>query len=192
MEVRPIEDVANRAPRVDERSVFNLMVNGNEMSDRTRFVINNGAMMEYEAGRDANKFVSDEQSVQLYTIQNDVHFAINERPLGDAIIELGMIVSKAGSYTFTLSTEVENEVYLIDRLTGMEIRLDGTEGYVFDVEQGTIEGRFAIRLGGGDVTGIMSLERDSNAENYYDLQGRKIEMPAKGVYINNGKKVVVK
>lgn len=192
MEVRPIEDVANRAPRVDERSVFNLMVNGNEMGDRTRFVINNGAMMEYEAGRDANKFVSDEQSVQLYTIQNNVHFAINERPLGDAVIELGMIISKAGSYTFTLSTEVENEVYLIDRLTGMEIRLDGTEGYVFDVEQGTIEGRFAIRLGGGDVTGIKSLERDSNAENYYDLQGRKIEMPAKGVYINNGKKVVVK
>jgi hypothetical protein len=38
----------------------------------------------------------------------------------------------------------------------------------------------------------MSLERDNNAENYYDLQGRKIEQPAKGVYINNGKKVVVK
>ena len=192
MEIRPLEDVANRAPMVEERSVFNLIVNGNEMGDRTRFVINNGAMMEYEAGRDANKFVSDEQSVQLYTIQNDVHFAINERPLGDAVIELGMIISKAGSYTFTLSTEVENEVYLIDRLTGMEVRLDGTEGYVFDVEQGTIEGRFAIRLGGGDVTGIKSLERDNNADNYYDLQGRKIEMPAKGVYINNGKKVVVK
>ena len=192
MEIRPLEDVANRAPMVEERSVFNLIVNGNEMSDRTRFVINNGAMMEYEAGRDANKFVSDEQSVQLYTIQNDVHFAINERPLGDAVIELGMIISKAGSYTIALNTMVENEVYLIDRLTGMEVRLDGTEGYVFDVEQGTIEGRFAIRLGGGDVTGIKSLERDNNAENYYDLQGRKIEMPAKGVYINNGKKVVVK
>jgi hypothetical protein len=31
-----------------------------------------------------------------------------------------------------------------------------------------------------------------NAEGTYDLQGRKIENPKKGLYINNGKKVVVK
>lgn len=193
MEVRPLEDVANRAPRVDERSVFNLTVNGNEMSDRTRFVINNSAKMEYEAGRDANKFMSDEQSIQLYTIENGVQFAINERPLDNAVIELGLMVSKTGSYTITLNTTVDNEVYLIDRLTGMEVRIDGIEGgYTFDVEQGTIEGRFAIRLGLGDVTGIKSIERDfNNGENYYDLQGRKIDQPAKGIYINNGKKVVV-
>ena len=30
------------------------------------------------------------------------------------------------------------------------------------------------------------------ADGYYDLQGRKIENPKKGLYINNGKKVVVK
>jgi hypothetical protein len=193
MEVRPLEDVANRAARFDERSVFNLTVNGNEMGDRTRFVINNSALMEYEAGRDANKFMSDEQSVQLYTIENGVQFAINERPLGNAVIELGLMVSKAGNYTITLNTTVDNEVYLIDRLTGMEVRIDGIEGgYTFDAEQGTIEGRFAIRLGVGDVTGIKSIERDfNNCANYYDLQGRKIDQPAKGVYINNGKKVVI-
>ena len=150
--------------------------------------------MEYEAGRDANKFMSDEQSIQLYTIENGVQFAINERPLGNAVIELGLMVSKTGSYSITLNTTVDNEVYLIDRLTGMEVRIDGIEGgYTFDVEQGTIEGRFAIRLGLGDVTGIKSIERDfNNGENYYDLQGRKIDQPAKGVYINNGKKVVVR
>ena len=193
MEVRPLEDVANRAARFNERSVFNLTVNGNEMGDRTRFVINNSALMEYEAGRDANKFMSDEQSVQLYTIENGVQFAINERPLGNAVIELGLMVSKAGNYTITLNTTVDNEVYLIDRLTGMEVRIDGIEGgYTFDAEQGTIEGRFAIRLGVGDVTGIKSIERDfNNGANYYDLQGRKIDQPAKGVYINNGKKVVI-
>ena len=31
-----------------------------------------------------------------------------------------------------------------------------------------------------------------NKKDYYDLQGRKVEHPQKGVYIVNGKKVVVK
>ena len=29
-------------------------------------------------------------------------------------------------------------------------------------------------------------------DNFYDLQGRKIEKPTKGLYIHNGKKVVIK
>lgn len=193
IEVRPAEDVTNRAPKLDERSVFNLTINGSEMSDRTRFVINNSAKMSYESSRDASKFMSDAQSIQLYTIQNGVKFAINERPLGNAIIELGMLISKAGNYTIALSTTIDNEVYLIDRLTGQEIRLDGSEGYHFNAEQGTIEGRFAIRLGSGEATGIKSMEhKTNNSEMYYDLQGRKTERPAKGVYIKNSKKVVIK
>ena len=29
-------------------------------------------------------------------------------------------------------------------------------------------------------------------DNFYDLQGRKIENPTKGLYIHNGKKVIIK
>ena len=29
-------------------------------------------------------------------------------------------------------------------------------------------------------------------EGYYDLQGRKVAQPTKGLYIHNGKKVVIK
>jgi hypothetical protein len=31
-----------------------------------------------------------------------------------------------------------------------------------------------------------------SSSDYYDLQGRKVKKPVKGLYINDGKKVVVK
>ena len=45
----------------------------------------------------------------------------------------------------------------------------------------------------GETTGISTLELSEDAAVYYDLQGRRITQPTtKGVYIKNGKKVMVK
>ena len=53
--------------------------------------------------------------------------------------------------------------------------------------------------GDGETTGIEcitvtdeSLHSNGNAEGIFDLQGRKVSKPTKGVYINNGKKVIIK
>ena len=44
----------------------------------------------------------------------------------------------------------------------------------------------------GEATGIMAVETEGETV-YYDLQGRRIEKPtAKGVYIKNGKKIMIK
>ena len=44
-----------------------------------------------------------------------------------------------------------------------------------------------------EATGISQIENGKlKIENYYDLQGRKVSMPGKGLYIVNGKKVVIK
>ena len=46
---------------------------------------------------------------------------------------------------------------------------------------------------GNEVTGIKELEtEDLNNDKYYNLQGIEIAHPVKGVYIHNGKKVIVK
>ena len=47
---------------------------------------------------------------------------------------------------------------------------------------------------GGDATGIESLivNEKADANEVYDLQGRRVVRPAKGIYIVNGKKIVVK
>ncbi len=47
---------------------------------------------------------------------------------------------------------------------------------------------------GGGATGIESLiaNEKSASNEVFDLQGRRVVRPAKGIYIVNGKKIVVK
>jgi len=49
-------------------------------------------------------------------------------------------------------------------------------------------------LGFGETTSISEIEKMRNVENetFYDLQGRRVAQPTKGLYIVNGKKVVIK
>ena len=50
-----------------------------------------------------------------------------------------------------------------------------------------------LMLNFGDVTGINEVQGSGfKANGYYDLQGRKVAQPSKGLYIVNGKKVVIK
>jgi hypothetical protein len=41
------------------------------------------------------------------------------------------------------------------------------------------------------ITGINSIDKE-NLDCYYDLQGRKVEKPIKGMYVTKGKKVIIK
>lgn len=46
---------------------------------------------------------------------------------------------------------------------------------------------------GNETTGIKELETDVlNDNKYYNLQGVEVAYPVKGIYIHNGKKVIVK
>ena len=49
----------------------------------------------------------------------------------------------------------------------------------------------ALTIVFGDATGIKNVNDNDNV-NWYDLQGRRVQKPTKGVFIRNGKKVVVK
>lgn len=55
---------------------------------------------------------------------------------------------------------------------------------------------FVMDFGDGEVTGIinsqLSIVNSSDTGMCYDLQGRRVQNPAKGLYIVNGKKVVIK
>lgn len=53
----------------------------------------------------------------------------------------------------------------------------------------------AISFGKGDATGIQSTPADRNEQDniFYDLSGRRVQAPAKGIYVTgNGKKIYVK
>ena len=48
-------------------------------------------------------------------------------------------------------------------------------------------------LFGGETTGIQDNNRETITDNrFYDLQGRRVAQPQKGLYVVNGKKVIVK
>ena len=54
--------------------------------------------------------------------------------------------------------------------------------------------RLDLSFDDGEITGISELKMEKDATNagVYDLQGRKVANPTKGLYIVNGKKIVVK
>ena len=51
----------------------------------------------------------------------------------------------------------------------------------------------SLDFGDGDVTGINSVQgSELKVNGYFDLQGRRVAQPTKGLYIVNGRKVVIK
>lgn len=191
------------------RQVYNLLLvtsdadalHTSETLDRARFVINESASLAYEPACDAAKFTSmDAASPELYILEGSQQLAIDERPQADGLVRVGLKSPTAATYTLTLclpNGSVTEDVYLIDRLTGTETQLaplsGETEGasYTFQTEAGTFDSRFVIRIGA--ATGIHSVATESQqSEQLFDLQGRHVSQPAKGLYVKDGKKVIVK
>lgn len=77
----------------------------------------------------------------------------------------------------TVTTIPGNKAFLV--LTNAEVQ---AKGFVLEFED-------------GGTTGIETIENSKHSTEsgvYYDLQGRRVENPTRGVYIVNGKKVVIK
>ena len=57
-----------------------------------------------------------------------------------------------------------------------------------------VSGKYTVHLGNNSyTTGITGINKDSQQKNNsYDLQGRAVNSPTNGIYINNGRKAIVK
>ena len=177
-----------------ERRVFNLFLSDGEHSDRTRVVINPAATMDYETERDAAKFPAmDATATQLYSMAADVQYAINERPLADGSVQLGVRFGKAGTYTFTLETKATESVLLIDEATGLTTEINSTEGYTFTAQAGTADKRFRLKIA-GTADGIEHLNANSSEGHVFTIDGKTLTTTPKtpGVYVIGGKKVIKK
>ena len=128
------QHTTTRSAISSDRTVFNFALNDGIYTDRTRIVINPEASMDYEMSRDAAKFMSDDKDVpQLFTLDaTGKYYAINERPLGNGIVSVGIYTGKSGTYTLSLvdATVTADEVILTDKQTGSETRLD-LDSYTF-------------------------------------------------------------
>ena len=166
--------------------------NETALTDKTRFVLNPNALTSYELERDASKFLSTDASVpQLYTIEDGELLAINERPLDDGSVLLGFKVASEGTYTITAPRCQFKNIILYDNETGIETELANGGSYTFTTPAGTNDNRFVLRLDVVSLTGIDNTSAIQSTPNtYFNLQGQRIRMPQKGLYIVNGKKVI--
>ena len=101
---------------------------------------------------------------------------------------------------------VKNDVGTVISDNGSQLKATPNKAYL-DVTTAAATGPFsaapargfAFPSNDGETTGIEcitvtdeSLHSNGNAKGIFDLQGRKVSKPTKGVYINNGKKVIIK
>lgn len=183
---------ARQSEMTAQRSVFNLLLQlDNKTVDRTRIVVNNEAVLGYESDKDAAKFEAMSKVSQLYTLEGGQRFAINERPIDRGQMQLGAEFAMKATYTLALETTAKEKVYLIDRLTGAEVLLNES-AYTFDAEAGIANDRFLVRIATDETTGIKNIDSLNSEDTYYDLRGVRVVKPNKGLYINNGKKTMVK
>ena len=185
-----------RAGAVANRHLFNIAIENGEQQDVTRVVINSEASMSYEVERDAAKFMSMDASVpQLLTLDSEGNnYAINERPIGNGQVRLAYYAGKDGFYTIR-ALRADGEVSLYDAELNKTVDIT-SEDYTFqsDVTDGVNSSRFTLTFKVGGTTGIDATMEDSENVNndVYNLSGQRVAQPTKGLYIQNGKKVVRK
>lgn len=144
-----------------DRLLTNLYITDNDTSivDRTRVVLNENKSHAYEMECDAAKFLSTDAVAQIYSIENGVQYAINERPsAGD--IRLGYVATKAGRLSIGVD-RLDQPMMLVDTQMGTTFDLSlGT--YDFDTQAGTFDGRFLLRVA-GDQTGLTNIRKQTGA-----------------------------
>lgn len=137
-----------------ERRLINLQIMSDTlMLDRTRVVLNQKAQYAYELECDAAKFLSDEATAQLYSVEGGIQMAINERPL-DGDIRLGYTAKKSGTLSIS-APRMDIPMMLVDTQLGTTFDLS-LGSYDFDTSAGTFDGRFLLRPS-GEATAINSL-----------------------------------
>ena len=175
---------ASRSMQPTDRLLVDVVLSNNEHTDRTRFVFNPAASMDYELNRDASKFMSMDSNVpQIYTLEQGERLAINERPLGNGNVLLGMQIASDGTYTISSPRCQFEHIFLVDQITGAETDLAHSD-YTFSAFAGTYDSRFLLRFDTGITQAIaLPTQQTERTEPYYNLNGQRISTPQKGLYI---------
>ena len=104
-----------------------------------------------------------------------------------------------GYYDALPITSANDDIYYMTvgnvlRHTGVARTLNACRAY-FKFANPSAAREFVLDFGDSQTTGIMSVDADSKVDNIYDLGGRKMNSNSrlkKGLYIQNGKKTVIK
>ena len=157
---------ARKAAAETQREIINLTLLSDDFSDDTRIVINPIAQLTYDLGMDAQKFFSTDNVPQLYSFDADqLPCAINERPIDNGVVNLGMKLPTSGLYTLR-AARMDKNLFLLDR--EMNVLHSFNDGdYTFSASAGTIPARFALVEHYDAPTAVEQIS-DSNIEQTPD------------------------
>ena len=126
------------------RSIINLTLTNGVNADETRVVINEQAMLGYDLGYDAAKFMTTENNVpQIFSYDAaQTMCAINERPMANGTVDLGIKIPTAGTYQI-VATRMDTALYLLDRQENITHNLQNGN-YYFEASAGMNTTRFAL------------------------------------------------
>ncbi len=146
---------AKRTAAMGSRQLVDVAISAGDLTDKTRVVLNDAALMEYETERDASKFFTMDAGVpQIYTLDSEAtEYAINERPVGDGNVQLGVVIAASGKHTISMPRNDAQTVVLIDHVAGTTHDLSLGE-YTFTADAGTYNGRFTLSISKAPTTAI--------------------------------------
>ena len=146
---------AKRTAVMGSRQLVDVAISAGDLTDKTRVVLNDAALMEYETERDASKFFTMDAGVpQVYTLDSEAtEYAINERPVGDGNVQLGVVIAASGKHTISMPRNDAQTVVLIDHVAGTTHDLSLGE-YTFTADAGTYNGRFTLSISKAPTTAI--------------------------------------
>ena len=131
---------------------------------------------------------SDNQLASLDVSKNTAlwYFSFDQNKIKgsgmDALVESLPNVSESSMYVIYN----ENEGNVMTTVQVAAAKAKGWTPYYYDGEDW-------LEYAGSDPSGIKSIDNGQlKMDNYFDLQGRHVVNPTKGVYILNGKKVIVR
>lgn len=150
--------------------------------------------------------VKDGATISLHKINNVI-------PANTGVI----LKADAGKYNFAVTTDDATTDVSTNKLTGTTTGTTVEAGSVYTLGQNALGvvglrlysgtsiraySAYATSIAGardfyeigldGDVTAIKNVKVGAEDNIYYDLQGRRVLYPKKGLYIVNGKKVIIK
>lgn len=184
--------VKGKNPHTRTRQLIDLVVSNGDVEDRTRLVLNEEATISYDMTCDAGKMMSMDGNVpQIYTLgEDEVRYAINERPVGEGLIALGYYAGKSGELTIKLDRCQAKNVYLTDYEANKTVDLT-TESYTFTTEAGVNNIRFVIGVDSDTETGITATEKAGlAAPRIYTVDGKYAGNSIKG--LKSGVYVVIR
>lgn len=181
-------------------SEANKAVNGGG-HDHIHYALQNAERQGFEADKVYNFFVDTNNALKVDGATGALvvdEFAADNTSFNLKVVEAA---APADVYMDTPETKTYNFLHTIQDENGngeaQSMSYNGTTDHVIDMsELGKVKVNgetFVAKVGTGDATtGISEITATSGAMNVYDLQGRKLAAPAKGINIINGTKVLVK